>query len=302
LVHAALSAEAKDIYVWVDGAKTGEISQIQKTLLVELDEIKAACPDVRITVFRPTINFGAAASVMAACSILFSKVSKGIILEDDLEVDKDFFDTLANGIDMLKLDSDVWLVSGSRILETEENGDWDLLNYPVGWGWGTTSDKWATIMKTLPRSESLKKIKKVKRRGFWKTGYSRATKGFTDAWDTPLAAIMVAHDKKCLIPPVNLVTNLGFDSYATHTVKSTWPLGLPRKSLPGSKDSAINFERLKPNNMFYEKKIFRIRPHHALSPYYDWILRALRIKKSKKLIPLLTRIELAIRSADEITL
>jgi hypothetical protein len=42
----------------------------------------------------------------------------------------------------------------------------------------------------------------------------------------PLAAFMRARGYKCLIPNVNLVSNTGFDDFATHTISQRWPLGV----------------------------------------------------------------------------
>lgn len=302
LVSTAISAGVKTIFIWIDGPKNAEIFQIQENFILNLRGVKLKNSEITFIVLRSKKNFGAAASILSACDLVFSRVSKAVILEDDLQVDEEFFRVVANGITLSEPYPDVWMVSGSRILASGQAEEWETMNYPVGWGWGTTSEKWNLMIHSLSDSGELRKIKKLRNRGFWRTGYTRAVTGFTDAWDTPLAAIMAALDKRCFIPPVNLVTNHGFDSFATHTLKPEWPLGMERKNLQGDIASYINWDTIKSNNEYYEREIFRIRVHHSFAPIYDALVRIARIKKSKNLMPLFQRVMMASDSVLEIKL
>jgi hypothetical protein len=52
---------------------------------------------------------------------------------------------------------------------------------------------------------------------YWYYGALRAEKGLVDVWDTILVQRMRALGKYAILPRTNLVTNIGFDSRATHT-------------------------------------------------------------------------------------
>lgn len=294
----AIHAGVKYILVWIDGPRDESIAKQQQITQNTIESIRLIHPSVQITVSRSKVNSGAAASVLSASNYLFSKTSEGIVLEDDICVDINFFQDISVGIDLMRKDPNIWMTSGTRVFESDEDACWDEVNYPVGWGWGTTSSKWKEIITALSQQANLDQIKGWRRRGFLKTGYKRAEEGFTDAWDTPLAAIMIARDMRCLVPPVNLVTNIGFDEYATHTTEIAWPLGLTRHHLPNQIHRAFNPKKLESNNAFYEKEVFRIGLRHAFAPQYDAILRTLGIKKSKNLAPLVMRIQNSLLNAE----
>jgi GR25 family glycosyltransferase involved in LPS biosynthesis len=294
----AISAGVQYILVWIDGPRNQLVARQQQATRNAIDLIRSEYPSVRIVVSHSRINSGAAASVLAASTFLFSKVSEGVVLEDDIHVDKEFFQNISTGIELSRNYPDIWMISGTRVFENDRDLCWDEVNYPVGWGWGTSSTKWQEIYLALSQKPTLRQIKGIRRRGFLRTGYKRAIEGFTDAWDTPLAAIMIAHNKKCLVPPVNLATNIGFDEYATHTTKISWPLGLARQPMPQQTDKASNPKKLAFNNAFYEKRIFKIGLRHIFAPKYDAILRILRVKKSKNLTQLITRVEDSLSSAE----
>lgn len=294
----AITAGVKYILVWIDGPKDKFVAEQQQITQGKIESMRLMHPSIQITVSHSKVNSGAAASVLTASNYLFSKVSEGIVLEDDIKVDVDFFQNISLGIDLTRSHPNIWMTSGTRVFESDEDTCWDEVNYPVGWGWGTTSNKWKEIFIAFSQQPDLDRIKGLRRRGFLKTGYKRAEEGFTDAWDTPLAAIMIARDMRCLVPPVNLVTNIGYDEYATHTTEITWPLGLARHPLPKKNHRATNPKKLASNNAFYEKKIFRIRLRHAFAPKYDAILRTLGIKESKNLAPLITRAQNSLLHAE----
>ncbi len=294
----AISAGVPFILVWMDGPKNEFVAKQQQITRNAIDIIRSEYPSVHIVVSHSRINSGAAASVLAASTFLFSKVSEGIVLEDDIQVDKEFFQNISVGIELSRNYPDIWMTSGTRVFEKDKDLCWDEVNYPVGWGWGTSSTKWKEIYLALSQKPTLSQIKGLRRRGFLKTGYKRASEGFTDAWDTPLAAIMIARNKKCLVPPVNLATNIGFDEYATHTTKISWPLGLARQPMPKQTHKASDPKKLASNNAFYEKMIFKIGLRHIFAPKYDTILRFLRVKKSKNLVQIITRVENSLSSAE----
>jgi hypothetical protein len=94
---------------------------------------------------------------------------------------------------------------------------------------------------------------------FWNTGKKRALKSQIDAWDVPLASGMRSMGYVSLVPPVNLVTNIGFDVNASHTSEFRWPLNLDRAvSLPCS----ISLDQSKivkaENDELMRNKIFHI--------------------------------------------
>jgi hypothetical protein len=129
---------------------------------------------------------------------------------------------------------------------------------------------------------------------FWKTGKRRALNSYIDAWDIPLAEGMVSTNFFTLVPPVNLISNLGFDSSATHTVTPTWPLNLPRsQSYPDPTTLNLEESARSENDQFMRSKVYGISGHHILSGALALVFDPLRFMKRQKSASLYekTRIE-----------
>ena len=109
---------------------------------------------------------------------------------------------------------------------------------------------------------------------FWWTGSSRARRGLVDAWDIPLAYAQISERKLTVIPPVNLVTNVGFDSNATHTLGAFFPLNHPVDTLKSDLklSDSINHEDVKNYDRTLEKNLFKIRFHHSFLRFYGPLL------------------------------
>ena len=52
--------------------------------------------------------------------------------------------------------------------------------------------------------------------GFWRTGYQRALAGRLDSWANVLAYNFLIGDFKSIVPAFSLITNVGFDEFATN--------------------------------------------------------------------------------------
>jgi hypothetical protein len=116
---------------------------------------------------------------------------------------------------------------------------------------------------------------------FWRAGASRAQRGLVDAWDLPLAYAQIREKKLTVIPPVNLVTNVGFDLNATHTTGAVFPLNHPvgnlksdlRFSSSGTHQEANAYDRV------LEKNLFKIRFRHSFLRLYGPLIDYFKLRK-----------------------
>lgn len=299
-LEVALSAGIQNILIWVDGAKSQQVEKSQQELIREINKIKTRENKCNIEILKANRNYGAGASILSAATILFEKFQYGVILEDDLVVDVEFYDAMKNALKKIELDANYWMVTGTRLSSANQMGHWETMNYPVAWGWGTTSEKWAQIRKSLRAPHKYQSNVSRKTNLFWQVGYERAMEGKIDAWDVPLAAVMRSSAKLCLIPPVNMVTNQGFDLHAIHTKQNNWPLGLPRVILPGDLEIFIDTSHQDSNNDFYENRIYRIRFRHLFIRLYGNFIHSLRNKSAAKRKSLLTSVDEAITSIERL--
>ena len=93
-----------------------------------------------------------------------------------------------------------------------------------------------------------------------------------------------------LIPPTNLVRNIGFDQFAAHTAESIWPLDMPANKLPDLQNHKISEDQLVDLNKYFEKRIFKIKRQHAFAWLANIVLDKYRFKQDS--IPLLDRCQL----------
>jgi hypothetical protein len=221
-LRLAISAGVQNIVIWIDGAKSDNILTSQLALINTLNSVKREFPNVNIIIYMAKKNFGAGASVLAATTLLFEQFKYGLVLEDDLIVDEDFFATMEQALMATEYSEEVWMTTGTRLMSENLHGEWEVMNYPVVWGWGTTASKWSSIIEALKVERNFASINDKRLRSYWTLGLKRSMNGEIDAWDIPLAGTMISLGKQCAIPPVNLVTNIGYDGFATHTKFGLW--------------------------------------------------------------------------------
>lgn len=252
-----VTAGSMRVYLAIDGPKNQNQALLQEEMRASAEKI-AAKTGMELHIWQRKQNLGLAVSVVTAIDWFFSEVEEGIILEDDLKFEKSFIDFVESGLEEFRNDSDTWLVSGNRFDSIElfnAKNAWST--YPLIWGWATWKDRWA-IMRELLISDGkvINSIQETRVRNYWKTGFQRASSGKLDSWAAPLAAIQHSLRKYSLLPSTNLVSNLGQDVYATHTLTNAAHLNLDicieagvnefsianRQSISRMIDSAIEIE------------------------------------------------------------
>lgn len=100
----------------------------------------------------------------------------------------------------------------------------------------------------------------------------RVISGKTDTWDLLMAFYMYRGSKLCILPPVNLVSNIGVDEFATHTKIAEFPMGFPVKPLKKSyleiSESELHSNKLVDREL--ERRIFRMKRRHFFSPIKNY--------------------------------
>jgi hypothetical protein len=282
----------RNVYISIDGPKNIADKLAQDTIK---QEITNNSRNTSIKVLQRDLNLGAAAGVISAIDWFFSHEKMGVILEDDLQISEDFCAYAKNALDKYVNDDDVWMVSGTQHFPNfgdSKKTNWS--NYPMVWGWAGWSHKWEVMRP------SLLKYKTVRIRNlldsnylFWAIGANRALGGKIDAWDIPLAFEFKSQKKLSLIPPVNLISNVGNDEFATNTrVKNGFMHQKIQKLSIGFQYSEKPLSSyLLYYNVFLEKKVFNISKRHILLPYYSFFFDFIRFPKSNRKKPLKKRLE-----------
>lgn len=293
LVRKLISSGVSDIYISVDGPKND--SDIINQIKIKNDVIKySQNSKTKIHLKQHSKNLGVAGGVISAIDWFFSFEEMGVILEDDLLISEDFLTFILMGLDTYKNDPRVWMISGTQVIPDamdRVNSVWT--NYPMIWGWGSWKEKWIEMRASLLRKKEIR-FKNLANPIdlFWAVGGNRALSGKVDTWDTQLACEFKLQKKLCLLPPVNLISNIGTDEVASHTKINHKTMNLEIQPLDTSYIVKVEPERLQilNYNAALESKVFKIKLRHILLPYYSMMFDFIKFPKSNRKTPLFERV------------
>lgn len=222
----------KKVYIAVDGPKDSyEIDQINEVNELFDDFIDWDC---EVQKRNLNINLGTHYGIETAIDWFFSKEKRGIILEDDCLPTESFFNFMEHILLKHEHDESVMSVSGHNCGVTLNSRCYYSSTLPMTWGWGT----WARAWKKYDRS--LKNVYRNKENYIHNllelsgNNYAYVVKRLIElelvsqnkvaAWDYRWFAAVHVNKGLTIFPPVNLITNVGFDEFATHTNNQDSPV------------------------------------------------------------------------------
>ncbi len=274
------------IYLSIDGPRFPEDLQIGQAIQ-ELVENYCAQYSLELKLMRPKINLGLSLAVLSALDWFFAQEQMGLIIEDDLFFQADFVIFCRMALIEFEADEQVWVISGNRYdkhIVCPSTNSWST--YPMIWGWASWADRWPEMRNSIISTTLLNKNSiKFSVREYWKAGLRRVNTGILNSWAVPLAVQMKFNERYCVLPPVNLVSNIGIDLSAEHTSSQTWHTNREVRKLP----SSFNFESNNRDRVasasddLFEKMIYRIKFRNVFSFIFSLLGDWLRFpKKSRK--------------------
>ena len=174
-------------------------------------------------------NLGCKISVSSGLNWVFSKVDRAIILEDDCVPDRSFFYFCEELLEKYKNNHRIMHISGSNLLEalSSKHTTIDTSYYfsylASAWGWATWSRAWKNYdvaMKSWPKEGQYileSHLSDSKSRLFMKKQFDDVFKGKIDTWDYQWIYTCWTNNALAISPYSNMITNMGFNSLATHT-------------------------------------------------------------------------------------
>lgn len=239
--------EVKPRRLWLaqDGARGHVLADAEKCVAVRkiLESMDWECDVKRL--YRDE-NVGCGVAVSEAIEWFLREAGEGIILEDDTLPSRSFFPFCAVMLERCREDDRVASISGDCFLpERMQDGLTTEMGGALGayrskyfnmWGWATWRDRWEGYsLKLEDRSaeEWNAVIDEVHgetlEASVWRAILMALRSGILDTWDFQFAFHSWARGRGHAVPTANLVTNLGFDAEATHTVAVSPVAGLPRR-------------------------------------------------------------------------
>jgi hypothetical protein len=211
------------VYISIDAQRLE--STIELELVRECFNIAnkfASTSGIPVTILQRKVNLGSAVNVITSIDWFFSLEEEGVILEEDCIPSNTFIDYAKVCLDSLKKEDRVLIVSGTRPLTLTPLPPGALLSHlPFNWGWATTGIKWKVIKELIVKYPGNYKYFQLPfisaQEMFLFIGAKRALRGWNDVWDTILASSMLRRNYFSLIPPINMISNIGVDSLGLNT-------------------------------------------------------------------------------------
>ena len=216
------------LYIAADGPRQGvpgENDLCEETRKVAL-EVDWPC-DVK-TLFREE-HLGCGNAVAQAITWFFEQESEGIILEDDCLPHPTFFRFCDELLELYRDDKRVSALSGDNF----QIRIWDIVQsyyfslYFQGWGWATWRRAWDFYdfkMSQWPILRTTSWLKELliepAAARFWQNIFDQVHGGRLDTWDFQWTYSCWIQNALTILPSVNLVTNIGHDDLATHTLNA----------------------------------------------------------------------------------
>lgn len=257
-------AKPPRLYIACDGAratKDGESELVRQVRDFVLSSIDWQC-EVK-TLFRPE-NLGCKLAVSSAINWFFEHEEKGIILEDDVVPNQDFFHFVESNLNKYQDDQRVMMVTGMNYFSDERSSAFFFSEYMNIWGWGTWKRAWKLYDVSMPtwNQKDIQIFFKKKYNGnfvwrHWKHHFDLIKNNQINTWDIQWAFCCQINHGVCITPAVNLITNIGVEG--THTTGDTSSNNLERFELPLS-----SYKNYSPN----------VRINYS----YDWALYKEKLK------------------------
>lgn len=228
--EAIRKAKPRQLFVAADGPRAGKEGEKERC-----DEARRIATNVDWdcevkTLFRAE-NIGCGKGPAEAITWFFDNVEQGIILEDDCLPVQSFFPYCEFLLDKFKTDENVYLVSGTNMNPAIKSiGSYFFSKYAGIWGWATWRRAWENFKYNVPElndgnsKESVLKKTPIEIQKYVKGQITAILAGNLEAWDYQWWFYRIKADSVGIIPSVNLISNIGFGSNATHTFDINSPL------------------------------------------------------------------------------
>jgi hypothetical protein len=232
--EAIRRAKPQRLYVAVDGARANRADELGKVTKVKKIATAVDWPCQVMTLFRNQ-NLGCKYAVSSAIDWFFQHEECGIILEDDVLPAEGFFEYCQVALKEYQNDPNVGMITGHSIENktglSDQRYTTKLSTYGLVWGWATWRQVWHQYDVELfgwnPQELDFLKAKKFSSQLYvdmWRQIFTRVKSGEIDTWDYQLNYLLLKNNLLCVIPPYNLIDNIGFGLEATHTAgeKPIW--------------------------------------------------------------------------------
>lgn len=228
VLNAIREVQPNKLYLACDGANYKDkiiYSKVQMTRAILDNNIDWNC---EVKKLYSNKNNGCKLGVSKAIEWFFNNEKEGIILEDDCLPHNDFFYFCKDMLEKYRFDERIWCISAHNLQKGEIHGEgsYYFSRYSHCWGWATWKRCWDQYDPNIKKWPYLKKIKLLKQIldnkkqiKYWTKIFDDLFyKSYPDTWDYQWTFTCLINSGLTIIPNINLISNIGFDEEATHTL------------------------------------------------------------------------------------
>ncbi|MCU0536476.1 MAG: glycosyltransferase family 2 protein [Hydrococcus sp. Prado102] len=179
------------------------------------------------------VNLGCKKRVSSGLDWVFEQVEEAIILEDDCLPNSTFFRFCEELLEKYRDDERIMVISGDNFQFGRKRTEYSYYfsRYNHCWGWATWRRAWQHYdieMKLWPtiRDENwlAKILEEPSAARYWAKIFQATYDEIINSWAYRWTFANWIQNGLTVLPNVNLVSNIGFNSESTHTVDNTNPL------------------------------------------------------------------------------
>jgi len=175
---------------------------------------------------RRVQNIGLADSIRLGLDALFINHDKAIVLEDDIIPTSAFFDTMDFYLETQQHNPVIGSITGANTTRFPplDRRDFLISRRHSSWGWATWADRWLSIdwdtveNKFFKNEQLIRKVRKVSPDLVRYAKLQEERK--IDSWATGMNIDFIKRDLLCVVPRINLISNIGFDGLGTHATNA----------------------------------------------------------------------------------
>jgi hypothetical protein len=265
----SLKASGRRIYLAIDKAPENLSLENQQVI----DCAQRFLPQMQLQINLNNSQAGVKFGVPQAIDWVFQSENRCIILEDDCVANENslkYFDVMSK-----KMEGEIALISGDSPWISGETLFSTVSSFPLIWGWYTTKSEWQELKiligGKLPvrrlTSTLLMKPWRLVDISFFLAAQIKINKGILQAWDCSVALEMLLSNKKCIVPNVRIIENVGYDEFAHHTLVRT-ELDSKKQSTKSELSTYLDLSLLgnKRTDRSIRKVIYKMKWYHVFAP------------------------------------
>ena len=178
------------------------------------------------------VNLGPRQRISSGIDWVFEQVEEAIILEHDCLPHPNFFRYCQELLEKYRDHENIMIISGNNLQfgrkRTEDS--YYFSRYSHIWGWATWRRSWNKYDISIEKWDSLKEsswlhnfLQNEQATMYWSRIFDHVYNGF-DTWDYSLLFSLWINAGLCILPEVNLVSNIGFGANAENCKDTSSPL------------------------------------------------------------------------------